>query len=83
MPDRSSRRFTPDEIEVIYSVITERRDMQHFLRDPVDPVVLARLFQAAHDAPSVGFMQPWRFIRITDCDLREKIRDLVEADRTP
>lgn len=42
---------------------------------------LARLLHAAHAAPSVGLMQPWRFLRITDGRLRRRIRDLVDAER--
>ena len=45
--------------------------MRHFLPDLVEPEVLARLLKAAHQAGSVGLMQPWRFIRITDNALRE------------
>lgn len=55
--------------------------MRHFLPDPVDPDMLQRLLHAAHMAPSVGFMQPWRFIRITDTELRKQIHELVEAER--
>jgi 5,6-dimethylbenzimidazole synthase len=43
--------------------------------------VLARLLQAAHAAPSVGLMQPWRFIRITDDALRRQIHGLVSEER--
>ncbi len=43
--------------------------------------ILKRLLQAAHQAPSVGLMQPWRFIRITDNQLRGRIRGLVEQER--
>lgn len=75
------RDFTAEEIEAIYRVIRERRDMRHFRPDPVDPAVLRRLLWAAHHAPSVGFTQPWRFIRITDRSLRERIHVLVEAER--
>lgn len=55
--------------------------MRHFRPDPVDPEVLQRLLQAAHQAPSVGLMQPWRFIRITEHGLRQRIHALVEAER--
>ena len=55
--------------------------MRHFLNTPLDPEVLKRLLHAAHLAPSVGFMQPWRFIRVTRRDLREAIHGLVEAER--
>ena len=74
-------RFSAEEIETVYRVIRERRDMRHFRPDPVTPEVLRRLLQAAHHAPSVGFMQPWRFIRITDPALRAAIQQLVESER--
>jgi 5,6-dimethylbenzimidazole synthase len=74
-------RYPPEDIEAIYRVIAERRDMRHFLQDPIDPSVLARLLEAAHQAPSVGLMQPWRFIRITDPKLRKRIHSLVDQER--
>lgn len=77
----SLHAYTDAERAAIYRAIAERRDMRHFLPDPVDPAVLARLLQAAHHAPSVGFMQPWRFIRITDAGLREAIHAQVENER--
>jgi nicotinate-nucleotide--dimethylbenzimidazole phosphoribosyltransferase len=74
-------RFSDTEIEAVYRVIRERRDMRHFLPGPIEPALLERLLQAAHWAPSVGFMQPWRFIRITDPTLRLRIYEQVEAER--
>jgi 5,6-dimethylbenzimidazole synthase len=76
MPD-----FTPEEIAAIYRVMSVRRDMRHFLPDPLDDALLERLLSAAHMAPSVGFMQPWRFIRVRSPELRTKIHALVEAER--
>ena len=72
-------RYPDQDIAAIYRVIEQRRDMRHFLPDPVDPALLRRLLEAAHHAPSVGYMQPWRFIRIVDRDLRENIGKLVDA----
>lgn len=77
----NDHRFNEEERAAIYRVIAKRRDMRHFLPDPVDPTVLKRLLAAAHQAPSVGLMQPWRFIRITDTKLRSKIAALVEEER--
>ena len=74
-------RYPDAEIAGLYRVIRERRDMRHFLPDPIDPEVLARLFAAAHCAPSVGLMQPWRLLRITDAALRRDIHALVEVER--
>jgi 5,6-dimethylbenzimidazole synthase len=74
-------QFSPAEIAAVYRAIAERRDSRHFLPDPVAPAVLHRLLQAAHQAPSVGFMQPWRFLRITDPALRATLHSLVEQER--
>ena len=75
-------RYRDADIAAIYRAIGERRDMRHFRPDPVDPAVLAHLLDAAHHAPSVGFMQPWRFLRITDLNLRRQIHALVGEERT-
>jgi 5,6-dimethylbenzimidazole synthase len=47
----------------------------------VAPEILAKILQAAHQAPSVGLMQPWRFIRITDINTRTSIHHLVDTER--
>ncbi|MEB3050115.1 5,6-dimethylbenzimidazole synthase [Mycolicibacter sp. MYC123] len=79
MPDLS---FTTQERQAVYRVIAERRDMRRFVAgSTVDPDVLARLLTAAHAAPSVGLMQPWRFVRITDDVLRQRIHTLVDEER--
>lgn len=77
----ADHRFSDPEIAAVYRAIAERRDMRHFRPDPVDPALLQRLLWAAHHAPSVGFMQPWRFIRVTDRALREAMHALVETER--
>ncbi|MPQ70560.1 MULTISPECIES: 5,6-dimethylbenzimidazole synthase [Pseudomonas] len=73
--------FNPEERAAVYRVIGERRDMRHFTGGSVAPELLSRLLEAAHQAPSVGLMQPWRFIRITDRALRGQIQQLVEEER--
>jgi 5,6-dimethylbenzimidazole synthase len=74
--------FSPQERQAVYRVISERRDMRRFVPDSTVPEdVLARVLQAAHAAPNVGLMQPWRFIRITDESLRRRIHALVDEER--
>lgn len=73
--------FSQIERDAIYRVMRDRRDMRHFLPDSVDPDVLMRLLEAAHLAPSVGLMQPWRFVRITEPQRRRRIHALVQAER--
>jgi len=77
----NDKRYSDGDIEAIYRVIEQRRDMRHFTNEPVDKALLERLLKAAHFAPSVGFMQPWRFIRITDQSLRQQMHQLVEEER--
>lgn len=73
--------FSQPEIDAVYRAIYERRDMRHFVNGVVPAEVLSRLLNAAHHAPSVGLMQPWRFIRITSRAIREEIYALVQAER--
>jgi 5,6-dimethylbenzimidazole synthase len=78
----SEHAYGAAERRAIYRVIGERRDMRRFVPGAtVADDVLARLLAAAHAAPSVGLMQPWRFIRITDTDLRDRIHALVDEER--
>ncbi|QNI05348.1 5,6-dimethylbenzimidazole synthase [Mycobacterium kubicae] len=74
--------FTARERQAVYRVISQRRDMRRFVPGGViSEEVLTRLLRAAHAAPSVGLMQPWRFIRITDERLRLRIHALVDEER--
>jgi len=73
--------FSDAERAAVYRAIGERRDMRHFAGGEIAPELLQRLLSAAHQAPSVGLMQPWRFIRITQRTLRSRIQALVEAER--
>jgi 5,6-dimethylbenzimidazole synthase len=77
----SQQSFTPEEQAAVYRAIAERRDMRHFLPTPIAPEILNRLLEAAHHAPSVGLMQPWRFIRITSPARRHEIHAMVDAER--
>lgn len=78
----ASVRFSGVEREAFHRLAAGRRDMRHFRAGAtVEPEVLDRLLHAAHLAPSVGLMQPWRFVRVTDRALRERIAAHVEQER--
>ena len=77
----SDMAFAPAERAAVYRAIFERRDMRHFAGGSVDSEVMRRLLTAAHHAPSVGFMQPWRFVRIASVALRSQLHALVEQER--
>lgn len=81
MPPVDSPHFSAAERETLYKIIAARRDIRHFLpNSTIDDDVLTRILEAAHSAPSVGLMQPWRFIQIKDKPLREHIAQLVEDE---
>lgn len=77
----SQHSYSQAEKEAVYRVIKERRDMRHFNSAALEEGLLMRLLTVANQAPSVGLMQPWRFIRITDINLKSSIKTLVETER--
>jgi 5,6-dimethylbenzimidazole synthase len=69
--------FCERELEGVYRAIRERRDVRSgFLPEALADDVLLRLLGAAHNAPSVGLMQPWRFIVIRSLRVRGAVRDI-------
>ena len=77
----TNHAFPDADKQAVYRAIYERRDMRHFSGGAVGDEVLQRLLAAAHHAPSVGFMQPWRFIRVRNQTLRNQLHTLVEQER--
>jgi 5,6-dimethylbenzimidazole synthase len=73
--------FSDAEIEGVYRAIRERRDVRHFKPGPLEDGQLLRFIAAAHNGPSVGLMQPWRFIRIASAELRASIHQHVNEER--
>ncbi len=74
--------FDKNEQDALYKVIRARRDMRHFIPNSnIDSEILQKILLAGHAAPSVGLMQPWRFIRITDDVIKNKIIEMVEQER--
>jgi 5,6-dimethylbenzimidazole synthase len=79
----SPLRFSAAERDSFYRLVEARRDMRHFTTGvPIDPDIFRRLLVAPHHAPSVGLMQPWRYIRVIDTGLRARIAALVDNERT-
>jgi 5,6-dimethylbenzimidazole synthase len=75
----SDHRFTDEQRAGLYRAIHERRDVRsQFLPDPIAPDVLARLLQAAHHAPSVGFMQPWDFVIVDSIEVKRAVKALYD-----
>jgi 5,6-dimethylbenzimidazole synthase len=75
--------FDESERRAVYRAIRERRDVRRgFVPEPMPDELLNRLLDAAHNAPSVGLMQPWRFIVIRDFAVRQAVHDIfLDANR--
>lgn len=81
-PEAADHAYAAAERAAVYRVIRERRDVRTGFRPaPVPDAVLIRLLEAAHQAPSVGYSQPWDFLVIQDGGLRTRVRDLAESQR--
>ena len=75
--------FSETEKESFYKAIYSRRDVRsNFTSEPIDELVLTRILEAAHHAPSVGFSQPWNFILIKNIETRKKIKESFEKEKS-
>ena len=75
--------FSEKEKEGFYKAIYSRRDVRsNFTSESIDELVLTRILEAAHHAPSVGFSQPWNFILIKNIETRKKIKESFEKEKS-
>jgi nitroreductase len=57
----------------VFTAIRERRSCRNFLPDLVDEDAIEKILEAAIWAPSPLNMQGWKFIVITNQEIKEKI----------
>lgn len=57
-----------------------RRTVRDFAETPLPDGVLEDAIRAAASAPSGAHVQPWRFVIVTDPDVRQRLRDGAEAE---
>lgn len=70
------------ERDALYKVIYSRRDVRKdFIPDSIPNDVLERILKAGHHAPSVGFMQPWDFVLVTEEQTKNAIKKGYESAR--
>lgn len=67
--------FTIEEANILKKIISSRRDIRgnRFLNKKIDKEILNELLQAANNAPSVGFSQPWKFLIVKDKKRRKQV----------
>jgi nitroreductase len=59
-----------------YDVVHKRRSIRRFREEPVPSESLLRILDAGRWAPSGGNLQPWRFVVVTNTDLKSKIAEI-------
>jgi nicotinate-nucleotide--dimethylbenzimidazole phosphoribosyltransferase len=79
--DPTGWAYSEQERETVHRLIAQRRDIRRFRPDAVPDEVLLRVLDAAHRAPSVGLMQPWRFVVIRELEIRIAVRALARRER--
>lgn len=65
--------------DALQDILQWRRDVRHFLPDPIPEETLARLRAAMDLAPSVGNSRPWRVLQVDSPTLRAAIIANFEA----
>lgn len=74
-------QLTTEEKGGVYKAIFNRRDIRSFIDTPISDEKVYKILEAAHSAPSVGFMQPWNFIIIKDNEIKKDLANVVEKER--
>jgi nitroreductase len=54
-------------------VVVKRRSIRKFKEDPISEKVLLKVLEAGRWAPSASNSEPWRFVVITDVDVKKRI----------
>ena len=74
----SAPRFDDTFRARLHDLFRWRRDVRHFRPDPLPADALERLVRETALSPSVGYSQPWRFVRVSSPERRAAITDSFE-----
>lgn len=67
-----------DAARSFYDIVKQRRTVREFADTPVPREVIEQVLLAAGTAPSGAHKQPWRFIAVSNQDIKHKIRLAAE-----
>lgn len=86
LPRIAAPRLGVPETEALGRVTTfaddlaRRRSVRDFDERPIPDGVLEEAIRVAATAPSGAHVQPWRFVIVTDPDVRARLREAAEAE---
>jgi len=65
----------------IFKIISERRSIRKYKREPIPDEILERILEAGRLAPSAANRQPWYFIVVKDEDVKSKLVDACKGQK--
>jgi 5,6-dimethylbenzimidazole synthase len=71
-------RFDDAFRERLHDLFRWRRDVRHFRRDSIPDATIEALVRETALSPSVGYSQPWRFVRVDTPERRNTVIDSFE-----
>jgi nitroreductase len=78
------RRSSPEEqtsaVDKFFESMQSRRTVRNFSSDPVPFHLIETAIRAAATAPSGANQQPWKFVVVSDPDVKRKIRAAAEEE---
>ncbi|GAA1448700.1 nitroreductase family protein [Mycobacterium cookii] len=69
-----------DRVRTFADDLARRRSVRDFDDRPIPDGVLEEAIRVAATAPSGAHVQPWRFVVVTDPDVRARLREAAEAE---
>lgn len=69
-----------ERLDRFVRTMATRRSVREFSADPVPVDLVEQAVLAASRAPSGANLQPWRFVHVTDPDVRRRVRAAAEAE---
>uniref|UniRef100_A0A1I8M2S9 Nitroreductase domain-containing protein n=1 Tax=Musca domestica TaxID=7370 RepID=A0A1I8M2S9_MUSDO len=71
----------PDGAKEFYKMMNDRRSVRSYRREPIPPIdVIENCIRAAGTSPSGAHTEPWTFCVITDMEIKQSIRDIIESE---
>jgi nitroreductase len=80
------RRISPEEqasaVDKFFESMQSRRTVRNFSSDPVPFHLIETAIRSAATAPSGSNQQPWKFVVVSDPDVKRKIRAAAEDEES-
>jgi iodotyrosine deiodinase len=77
-------RLTPEaqqrRARELYELMSRRRTVRTFSSEPVPVELIEWAVRTAGTAPSGAHQQPWRFVVVSDPEVKKRIREAAEAE---